>query len=274
MARPRFTISRLMVAVLFIGLGLAGLKIAQLSARIRRLQEDAAQKQATLTAIIRAWRDGLDRPRNALDLPDGYVTAVDDERQEVVLNITRGQGAVPHLRMVAFGPDSLGVPTAREKGLIELIRVDEKSSTARILPIARGGQPLRVGDVVYSPVWSPNHPTRFALIGVMDANRDNRDDRDDLKRSIRAAGGIVDFDLPPPELGEESGTLSPMIDWYVVDNRAPRQALPARHMSDTVKEARLDGIRPMPLERLLEFLGYDRRQPATAPARARHGTAG
>ncbi len=62
---------------------------------------------------------------------------------------------------------------------------------------------------------------RFALVGKIDVNRDGRDDREELKRMIQEAGGVVDFDLPPADLGKETGTLSPRIDWYVIDDRMP-----------------------------------------------------
>ena len=70
-------------------------------------------------------------------------------------------------------------------------------------------EPIRVGDIVYSPAWSPEEPMRFALIGKIDVNRDGKDDRQDLKRMIEEAGGIVDYDLPPPNHGKESGKLMP-----------------------------------------------------------------
>ena len=81
--------------------------------------------------------------------------------------------------------------------------------------------PIHDGDIVYSAAWSPNNPTRFALVGKIDVNRDGRDDREELKRMIQEAGGIVDFDLPPPYIGKETGKLSPRIEWYVTDDRLP-----------------------------------------------------
>jgi hypothetical protein len=119
----------------------------------------------------------------------------------------------------------------------------------------------------------PPHPAilfkRFALVGRIDMNRDGQDDRQELKQIIKQAGGIVEFDFPPPEVGQQSGTLSNRIDWYIMDGRAPlrevRWSNPERvvaerpdfqkRMSSLLKEARLNGIRPMPIERLLSFLG-------------------
>ena len=105
---------------------------------------------------------------------------------------------------------------------------------------------------------------RFALVGKIDVNRDGKDDRDELKRMIEEAGGVIDFDLPPTDLGKEIGTLSPRINWYVVDGRLPLREsrfprvpgapLPNRVRS-VLKEARLDGIRPLPIEKLLAVLG-------------------
>ena len=103
---------------------------------------------------------------------------------------------------------------------------------------------------------------RFALVGKIDVNRDGIDDRDELKRMIEEAGGVIDFDLPPPGVGKEIGTVSSRINWYVTDCRPPlcadwlpNEPLPNR-VRAVLKEARLDGIRPLPIERLLAGLGY------------------
>ena len=121
---------------------------------------------------------------------------------------------------------------------------------------------------------------RFALIGKMDVNRDEKDDREELKRMIHEAGGVVDYDLPPTEIGKESGTLSPRIDWYVIDNRLPlrelftqksaesaaRKSKLEQRMGEVIKEARLNGIRPLVIEKLLAYLGYDMNAPIVGRA--------
>jgi hypothetical protein len=106
--------------------------------------------------------------------------------------------------------------------------------------------------------------SRFALIGKLDANRDGKDDRAALKRVIVAAGGSVDYDFPASEIGQELGKLSPGIDWYVVDDQTfcPSPSAPTevgwlqfqKRVGERMKEARLDGIKPMPLSRLLSML--------------------
>jgi len=265
-----------MAIVLFVGFGLAALRnndkknaeIARLSVRIKQMANDASRTQDTLTTIIREMRDRLERPGNTLELPEGHVTQVDDERREVVIDITRRQGAHPQMKMSIFDSASPGIPNEKPKGMIELTQVGEQSSTARIIRTNNPMAPIRVGDIVYSPAWSPNLPTRFALVGTMDLNRDGKDDRDELKRMIQEAGGLIDFDLPPPELGKETGTLSPRIDWYVIDDRTGRQAQIEKRMGEVIKEARLNGIRPIPIGRLLAFLSYGMSQPVAGRPKA------
>jgi hypothetical protein len=254
MTRPRITVAQLMVIVLLVALGLAALKIAGLSARIDRINEDAARKEATLNTIIQAMHD---HPGITLGLPDGYVTGVNYERQEVFVNIARRDGARPKLKLAIFESASVDVPLGSPIGMIEVARVDEQFSTARIINTNNVNKPIRVGDIIYSPAWSPNTQTRFALVGCVDTNRDGKDDRHELKRMIEEVGGVIDFDLPSADVGQMTGTLSPAIDWYVVDASSSPQSQFRTGVGGVIKEARLNGIRPMPLERLLTYLGHN-----------------
>jgi HAMP domain-containing protein len=247
-------------------------EIANLQASINRMKDDYEKERGLLTTQIREWRDRAERSDTILDHPDGYITFVDYEAREVQVNINRSMGARPQMVMSVFDSHSPGVPTERPKGSIMLTKVGDRFSVARIVGTKNPIDPIRTGDIVYSPAWSPNSPTRFALVGKIDVNRDGRDDREELKRMIQGAGGIVEFDLPPPWVGRETGKLSPKIDWYVTDDRIPlRDVFTMSHsepvmkmqgelnqrMGEVQKEARLEGIRPMPIGRLLNFLGYD-----------------
>jgi hypothetical protein len=162
------------------------------------------------------------------------------------------------MRMIIFGWASPGIPYEKPKAAIEISQANKQFSTACIVNTYNSIEHIRVGDIVYSPHGPPNVPVWFALIGKIDVNGDGKDDRDELKRMIEDAGDVIDFDLPPPDVGKEIGTITPRIDWYVIDDRAMsrRGPIPGR-MGEIVKEARLAGIRPMTIERLQAFLGYD-----------------
>ena len=157
-----------------------------------------------------------------LDRPDGRITYVDYGRGEVYTNLTYGMGARPQMMLTHLRRRRRRASRPRSpRGTIELIYVGDRYSIGRIVKTVNMIDPIRVNDIVYSPAWSPNEPMRFALIGKIDINRDGKDDRADLKRMIEAAGGIVDYDLPPPEAGKEWGKLTGRDAWYIFDDRLP-----------------------------------------------------
>ena len=261
-------------------------EIANLSTQLRQTKDEGGRQVEQLTSMIREQRDQLDRRENVLDRPDGHITYVDYGTGEVHVDITRRQGARPQMNLTIFDAGSPGIPTEKPKGNIMLTQVNDRFSIGRIVKTNSPIEPLRVGDIVYSPTWSPNEPMQFALIGKIDVNRDGKDDRDDLKRMIEAAGGTIEYDLPPPEAGKESGKLSARIAWYVTDDPKERppfrdayegnrsdssiaqQAQFEQKFGEMVKEARAVGIRPISLGRLLAYLGYDMNMPVVGRAEA------
>lgn len=234
-------------------------------------KEDEYKKQAELLrANLRELKEQVSKTAVILDKKDGTVTFVDYERGEVHVDLTRGTGAKEQMVLTIFDKKAPGLPTDKPKGTIELIKVGNTGSIARIVETKDSVNPFRVGDQVYSSVWDPNRPIQYALIGKIDVNRDGRDDREDLKRMIKAAGGLVTYDLPPSNVGSESGKLSPLISFYVIDERIPifptggREGKAAASDEDVflkkrtaaIAQARMDGITPKPIERLLSELGY------------------
>lgn len=251
-------------------------------AEINTLKAKAEKDLKLAHEIIREQRDKLERSESVLDVPDGHVTFVDYRRNEVHTDVTRSMGARPQMVLSIFDKHAAGIPTDKPKGTIELIQVGERGSIAKITKMFVSTDPIRLGDIVHSAAWSPNEPMRFALIGKIDINRDGRDDRGDLKRMIEAAGGIVDYDLPPPFAGKEAGQLSARDAWYVFqdkppirtphakaeDENRPENVEFAKKMSDAIREARQDGVRPMPVSRLLAYLGYNFAAPVVGRVQA------
>jgi len=246
-------------------------EVATLTTKLRQTEEDFTKKLRLAQDTLRELRDRVERTETVLDSPDGYVTNTDHLRNEVRTNLTSRMGVRPQMQFTIFDRNAPGIPTDKPKGSIELTYVGDKYSIGRIIKTNKAIDPIRTGDIVYSPAWSPNEPMRFALIGKMDVNRDGKDDRADLKRMIESAGGVVDYDLPPPGAGKESGNLTGRDAWYVFDDRMPfvlefktgddhmtgdeQEFL--KKQSDAIKEARLLGVRPMAIGRLLTYLGYD-----------------
>jgi hypothetical protein len=256
---------------------------ANLNQKITQLTETFDKDKKLTMQLLREYREQLEKNENVLDVPDGRVLFVDYRRNELHTNLTRSMGTRPQMVMSIFDSASPGIPTDKPKGKIEIIQVGEQYSIARIVKTVVASEPIRVGDIVHSAAWSPNEPLRFALIGKIDVNRDGRDDREDLKRMIRAAGGIVDFDLPPPGTGKKSGQLTARDAWYVIDELPPiREAYKKsddnltpdakqfeEEKKEVLREARASGVRPMPLKRLLAFLGYEFGAPPIGRVEAR-----
>ena len=106
--------------------------------------------EQTLDRVIRALED-LKRAPNGppkFEGTTGRVTYVDYERREVLVNyITRRQGARPQMKMSIFASTTSGIPTEKAKATIELTRVGEQFSTARIIKTNNPIEPIRVGDI-------------------------------------------------------------------------------------------------------------------------------
>jgi hypothetical protein len=180
------------------------------------------------------------------------------------------------MKFSVFDKDAPGLPTDKPKATIELIQVGDRDSIGRIITghtdsLGRYTRdldpvnPIRPGDQLYTPAFGAQ---RFALIGKIDIDRDGNDDREDLKRLIRQAGGIIDYDLPV--LGTETGKITGLTSWYVVDERPTwrPETSTARQQSGSedktfldkktaaIKLARLEGVRPISIKNLLSYLNY------------------
>jgi hypothetical protein len=245
-------------------------EITKLKQQLAQMTEDHRKRESDLLSQLRFYREQTEKKEVVLDKPDGRITYVDYERGEVITTITRGMGAKEQMKFVVFDRNAPGIPTDYPKATIQLIRVGDSSSIARIVETKKTHDPIRIHDQVYSAAWSPNTPERFALIGKIDVDRDGRDDREDLKRMIRAAGGVIDYDLPPAGVGTETGKLTPLTSWYVIDDREPIHPPTERAIresgaddanflqkkTEAIRLARLEGVRPMSIERILAYLGY------------------
>ena len=236
--------------------------------QLAQAKDEADKKYGDLMTQFKALREEVEKKETVLDSADGVITYVDYSRNEVHTSLSRRQGAREQMVFTVFDKSSPGIPTDKPKAIVELVKVDDNGSVGRIVEQMRTADPLRKGDQVASPAFG-DRPQTFALIGKVDVDRDGNDDRQDLIRMITSAGGQVVFDLPPPP-GRQTGELTPLTSWYVLDDRQPWRPGAGRDTGATVEEvnefnkkktealneARLAGVRPISLDRLLVYLGY------------------
>ncbi len=113
------------------------------------MEADESRKVENLTTIIRVLRDRLDPPGHKLALCSGVVIDVDIDRQEVMLDVTRGEGARLRMKFAIFDAASLSVSNLTPKGTVELTFVGERSSTARIITAENSRGAIQTGDIWY-----------------------------------------------------------------------------------------------------------------------------
>ena len=280
-------------------LATAGTNLENIRNELTSKLEKREKTLSDLNSVLRTIRDQQSRKEDVMSKPGGRVTYVDYNANTVRVNVNRSQGVRPLMRFSIFDKNAVGITSDRPKAVVELIKVGdpqrgENDSAARIVKTFDSNDPIRYNDYIFSVGWSYDHPQRFALVGKLDVNRDGRDDRADLIRMIEAAGGVIEFDLPPPgvdrtsgqsavaraysrlgepvppSIGRAAGKISALAYAYVTDERRnlvlnAKKAPDAtkedtaflQEESQATKEARDNGVRPLPLEKLLNMLGYD-----------------
>ncbi len=258
---------------------------------------------AELRSILSDLRDVSAQKEDVLGKAGGRITFVDYASNQVRVNVNRAQGVRPLMRFSIFDKNAAGITSDKPKATVELINVGDPQrgqgdSLARIVKTFDPADPIKYNDLIYSVGWSYDHPQRFDLVGKIDINRDGKDDRADLIRMIESAGGIIEFDLPPPNVdrgpgiaavargfarlgqpvptsvGRAAGKISGLAHGYVIDRRMSTVLFKPKgpdatkedtaflqEESQATKEARDNAVRPLPLEKLLNMLGYDYASP-------------
>ena len=265
--------------------------------------EDKQKRIDEMRSMLRDIRNVQAQTADVMSKSGGRVTYVDYGSKTVRVNVNRRQGVRPLMQFTIFDKNAAGITSDKPKGLIELIKVGdpargESDSEARIVKTYDSAAPIRYNDNIFSVGWSYDHPQRFDLVGKIDINRDGRDDRGDLIRMIEASGGVIEYDLPPPNVdrgpgqaavargyarlgepvpavtGRAAGKISALSFAYVVDRRqstvlfAAKEADPTKEdtafleeESKAIREASDQAVRPLPLEKILNMLGYDYSMP-------------
>ena len=81
------------------------------------------------------------------------------------------------------------------KGMIEVVNMDERLATCRVLDESDRNDPLIDGDLIHNPVWDADRVRSFAIRGDF-----RRFSRSELARFIEDAGGRIDAE---PKVGTD-----------------------------------------------------------------------
>jgi len=138
-------------------------------------------------------------PLNEAVLVDGRIDQLIDEDDEALLSIGREAKAVLGMTFAVYGnPTDIKIdPETGEyepgKAVIEIIRVEDDFSRARIISQS-AGNPIIRGDVIANAVYDPGKTYKFVVDGLFDLDGDgvaNRYETDELEALIERWGGVI-----------------------------------------------------------------------------------
>lgn len=171
-------------------------------ARIAELEEETLRQQGQLTSLRESQVTSALLPTNEFALVDGRVVGADPTQNVVFIDLGRADRVVLGMSFEVYSnagvirPDSQGVYPPG-KATIEIIRINEGSSVARIVRQSRGN-PIVNGDVLANAVYDPEKVYHFVVYGNFDTNGDGAprpEEQTAIKGIISQWGGIIDDDL-------------------------------------------------------------------------------
>uniref|UniRef100_A0A7C2JZ46 Uncharacterized protein n=1 Tax=Schlesneria paludicola TaxID=360056 RepID=A0A7C2JZ46_9PLAN len=235
-------------------------------------QQDREKAQGEidkLVAINNKIRDELDEiKRESFEVADGTVRRVDNTSRMVWIDLGDADFLKPRMTFSVYDKSTPGVArtTADIKGKIEVTRIiDGHLSEAKIIEEDLY-RPMAPGDFIYTPLWSPGRPEKFAIVGKIDLDGDGESDRPLFHQELAVRGAqVVD------EVDDEGNRPSPGINETIkfvimgalpdpteaaLDEEAKRMETVLQQAKDMRSEARLYGVRIIPLNAFLDYIGY------------------
>ena len=175
---------------------------ASMQSRIGQLQEESLRLQGQLNQLRESQVSATLLPTDEYALVDGRIIGADPAQNAVFIDLGRndrmvlGMSFEVYSNAAAIRPDEEGAYPPG-KATIEVIRINEGSSVARIVRESRGN-PLVEGDVLANAVYDPTKVYHFVVYGNFDTDGDRTarpEEQTAIKGIISQWGGVVDEDL-------------------------------------------------------------------------------
>lgn len=142
------------------------------------------------------------------------------------------------------------------KGTIEVLSVTEDREAEVIIYNNDEADPIKVGDVIYTPTWAPGFEEHFAIAGFVDIDGDNISDLDEVIRLIRQNGGVVDAWQKVD--GKQEGKITSETSWLVLGRKPDEKSSQASLTTYTNMNRQADefGTKVQQVKDLLRKMGY------------------
>lgn len=176
---------------------------AELVGQIRESQEKQAIAQETVKRLQEQLRGKVFEGDKEYALVDGRVVGSDPGSSQYFIDIGRKQKVVLGMTFQVY-TDATGIhPDAKTgdyppgKATLEVIKIDEGSSTCRLVRETRGN-PVVKGDVIANAIFDPHKKYKMLVYGNFDANGDGiytPQEQADIEAMIREWGAEVTTEL-------------------------------------------------------------------------------
>jgi FtsZ-binding cell division protein ZapB len=149
-----------------------------------KINQESALK-ASLETKVGELQQSVDqyriKPENAASLADGRIIDVVSQDGEVFVSIGAKQRVQPGMTFdvydsasaIQFDPGSGTLIPGKAR--IQVLKVDENTSTARVIPDGKRGdrtRPVVKDDVIANVIYSPDYRYRFLVHGQFDVDKD------------------------------------------------------------------------------------------------------
>jgi len=160
--------------------------------------------------------------------PDGRILMACPGDEVVYINLGRKNALTLGLQFAVYSA-ATGIPAdGRSKAQVEVVSISEASAECRIVSVSPTDVILE-GDLIANPVYDPNRPLSFVVIGHFDLDRDGTPERDGAK-AVRAL--VKDWG------GTVSDDLTPLTDFVVIGAAPPKPRAQADLPADQAEQQR------------------------------------
>lgn len=222
-----------------------------------------------LVLINDKLREELDEiKQESFEVADGRIRRVDNVSRIVWIDLGDADFLKPRQTFSVYSKDTPGVARtpADIKGKIEITRIIDAHLAEGKMIEEDIYRPMAPGDFIYTPLWSPGRSEKFAIVGLLDLDGDGKSDRELFHQELAVRGAEIADEVDDD--GNRTGSgINESIKYLIMghvpdlgDIARPEDQQKVKEMTDRQaemrKEARLYGVRIIPLNSFLDYIGY------------------
>ncbi|PQO29995.1 hypothetical protein [Blastopirellula marina] len=232
--------------------------------QVAQVKAVAATEQTSLkktiteqeTLIVGLKKIAQDLKPKAGDRADGEIVWSNPRNKTVWVNLGSSDMLRPQMTFSVYPLGQESLVDSDPKGKIEITRIHSANQAEARLTEFNVGDPVMPGDTIFTPVWTPGRPEKFAIVGFVDLNGDDKDDTDELRNIIETAGSEVVAYVDAK--GDIKGTLNPEIRYLILGDRPTDKTSEGGLAAYTTmsETARNNGVEAIRVDQFIRWAGY------------------